>query len=275
MPLSIDLTGQSVLITGGTKGIGLATGLKFGQAGAKAYLTHKWGSADEDAIRKQFTDIGAPEPVIVQADVAEKDDVKKVIEAVGKHHDALDIFISNVGFALVTPTFDDYKLKSYMRTIEYCSWPLISHLKEAKKQFGRYPKYAIGLSSDGPDRYYPGYDFVANSKAVLETFVKYISGHLHGECHVNVVRAGIVLTESFQATFGEEFYRFLQNRGREFCVTPEEVADGIVAACSGLMDAMSGHVLVIDRGAHNRDNIIHLLQAGILVPAPEKSAEQS
>ena len=59
-----------------------------------------------------------------------------------------------MGFALVTPTFDDYKLKSYMRTIEYCSWPLISHLKEAKKQFGRYPKYAIALSSDGPDRFY-------------------------------------------------------------------------------------------------------------------------
>lgn len=273
MALTVDLSGQSVLITGGTKGIGLATGLQFGRAGANTFLTHKWGSAHEDAIRAEFAAIGAPEPTIVQSDVAEKDDLKNLMGLIGEKTGRLDVFISNVGFALVTPTFDDYKLKSYMRTIEYCSWPLISHLKAAKKQFGAYPKYAIALSSDGPDRYYPGYDFVANSKAVLETFGRYIAGHLAGQCIVNVVRAGIVLTESFKATFGEEFFNFLNERGREFCVTPEEVAAAIVGCCSGMFDAMSGHVLVVDRGAHNRDNIIHLLTSGMLVPAPEKPAE--
>ena len=34
-----DLNGKAVLITGGTKGIGLATGLKFGAQGARTYLT--------------------------------------------------------------------------------------------------------------------------------------------------------------------------------------------------------------------------------------------
>ena len=45
-----DFTGKAVLITGGTKGIGLATGLAFARHGAHLYLTHRWSSADEDEV---------------------------------------------------------------------------------------------------------------------------------------------------------------------------------------------------------------------------------
>ena len=58
-----DYTGKVVLITGGTKGIGLATGLAFARHGAQVYLTHRWGSADEDEIRARFAELGAPAPV--------------------------------------------------------------------------------------------------------------------------------------------------------------------------------------------------------------------
>ena len=50
-PLGRDYRGKAVLVTGGTDGIGKATGLAFGAFGAQVYLTHRWGSADEDALR--------------------------------------------------------------------------------------------------------------------------------------------------------------------------------------------------------------------------------
>ena len=51
--IQIDMSGKSVLITGGTKGIGLASALKFAEAGARTYLTYKWGSANtEELFRK-------------------------------------------------------------------------------------------------------------------------------------------------------------------------------------------------------------------------------
>ena len=65
-----DFTNKAVVITGGTKGIGLASGLAFGKQGAHAYLTHRWSSADEDEVRGKFAAIGAPEPAIVEADVS-------------------------------------------------------------------------------------------------------------------------------------------------------------------------------------------------------------
>ena len=57
--IQIDMKDKAVLITGGTKGIGLATALQFAKAGAKLYLTYKWGSADNQEIFNQFEKIHA------------------------------------------------------------------------------------------------------------------------------------------------------------------------------------------------------------------------
>ncbi len=57
-----DFTGKAVLITGGTRGIGLACGLAFARQGARAILTHRWGSADEDELRELFRATGGPAP---------------------------------------------------------------------------------------------------------------------------------------------------------------------------------------------------------------------
>ena len=46
-----DFHGKCVLITGGTMGIGLATGLAFARQGACPVLTYKWGTADEVGLR--------------------------------------------------------------------------------------------------------------------------------------------------------------------------------------------------------------------------------
>lgn len=255
----IDLSGRVALVTGGTMGIGLATGLAYGRAGARAVLTYRWGSADEDEVRARFREAGAPEPLIVEADVVRDEDTDRLLDRVAEEHDGIDVLVSNVAFAPRIPDLEAYDRRGLARSIDYSAWPMVSYTKAIHGRFGRYPRYVIGMSSDGPEGFFQNYDFVAASKAVLETLCRYMNFRLFDEgVRVNVIRSRLVRTESFDATFGEEFHDFLDALGGfEDCyTTPEDIAGVALALGSGLMDAVGGQVIMVDKGFRFFDNLM-------------------
>jgi NAD(P)-dependent dehydrogenase (short-subunit alcohol dehydrogenase family) len=257
-----DLAGKAVLITGGTKGIGLATGVALGRRGAHVYATHKWGSADLDALRRAFAEAGAPEPEIVEADAAQDEDTDRLLAKIRERHDRIEIFVSNVSFAQVGGAIEKWQKRALMTSLRYSAWPLVSHLQKIHALFGRWPRYALGMSCDGPDTYYPGYDFVAASKAVMEVLTRYMATHLLDEdVRINILRSRPVSTDSLVATFGAEFEPFLRKYyGDAYLIEPGEVADTVVALTSGLMDAVSGQVILLDRGVAFCDNLMRLFE---------------
>jgi NAD(P)-dependent dehydrogenase (short-subunit alcohol dehydrogenase family) len=255
----IDLSGKVVLVTGGTMGIGLATGLAYGRAGARAVLTHRWGSADEDEIRARFRDAGAPEPLVLEADASRAEDTERLLERVAEEHDGVHALVSNVAFALRVSGIDEYDRRGLEKSIDYTAWPLVAYVRAIHERFGRYPRYAIGMSSDGPDGFFQNYDFVAMSKAVLETMCRYLNFRLFDEqVRVNVIRSRLVRTASFDATFGAEFHDFLDALGGfEDCyTTPEDIANVALALGSGLLDAVGGQVIMVDKGFEFFDNLM-------------------
>ncbi|PID38100.1 MAG: hypothetical protein CSB49_07310 [Proteobacteria bacterium] len=259
-----DYRGKAVLVTGGTKGIGLAMGLAFGAEGAQVYLTNRWGSADEDAVRAQFADRGAPEPQIIEADASQRDDTEALLAEIKAQHDSLEVFISNVSFAQVNKKgLAGYKKRYFNKALEYSAWPMMGYLQAIKETFGRYPRYTLGTSCDGPHTYYPGYDYVAISKVVMETFCKYMSKHLWEEqqATVNIIRSRPIPTDSLVSTFGEDFEPFLRKYySDDYMVTTEGFGDAALALCSGLMDAVTGQVLLLDNGVGFQDNLMRLYE---------------
>ena len=155
--VSVDLQGKTALITGGTKGIGLASALALAEAGAQVFLTYKWGSADLDEGGGGVRQRAAPcarcsskrTPLRRRTPCTLMDELSASAEKI-------DIFISNVSFALRTLTLADYKKRSLFKTLEYSTWPLIDYTRRIKEKFGSYPKYVLAISSDGPDHFYPG-----------------------------------------------------------------------------------------------------------------------
>jgi NAD(P)-dependent dehydrogenase (short-subunit alcohol dehydrogenase family) len=257
-----DYRGKAVLITGGTMGIGLATGLAFGRLGAEVTLTYRWGTADLDGVRKAFADAGAPEPAILEADVTNAEESARLLRSMRERHAAVEVFVSNVSMALVVKGIEDYAKRSLFKSIEYSAWPFFEYTQQIKELFGAYPRYVIGLSSGGPDHFYKNYDFVAASKAVMETLCRYMSYRLYDQdVRFNVVRSRLVSTESLRATFGQDFEEFARkfNMDRQF-IGVDEVANSILALCSGLMDAVNGQVIMVDRGTSFFDNLMRLYE---------------
>lgn len=260
-PAENDFRGKAVLITGGTKGIGLATALCFARAGAHCYLTHRWGSADEQALLGRFAAAGvARQPTVVEADASRDEDTRRLLELIAEEHQSIEVLVSNVCVVPIVENLESLSKRGLLKSLDYSAWPFVAYLKGIKKVFGRYPRYAVGTSSDGPDHYYQGYDYVAVVKAVMEVFCRYLSRHLLREdIRINIVRTRNVITESALAIHGADYPDFVRKYGGEHhFIEADEVGEAIFALCSGLLDALAGQVISVDRGGPFSDNLMRL-----------------
>lgn len=248
-----DWKDRTLLVTGGTRGIGLHTALTFARAGARVVITWRWGGS-EDSAREAFLSRGLPAPQILQADAGNPDDTTRLLSELRREHDRVDGLISNVALAARVQGPQDYKLRGLQRSIEYTAWPLAAYTTRIHELFGTWPSYVVGLSSFGTTRVGPGYDFVAASKAVLETLIRYLAWHLgpHG-VHVNGVTCGMVRTESARDIGGPDTQAFVDWHERAIgplpWVDPDAVARAIYALCSGWLDGVNGQILPIDDGS--------------------------
>ncbi|MCP5082344.1 MAG: SDR family oxidoreductase [Alphaproteobacteria bacterium] len=252
-----ELREKTVLITGGTRGIGLETGLAFGKAGARCVLTHRWGSADEADICEKFEVVGASQPAIYEADVVNEDDTTALLNLMKESHDGVHVLVANVAVAPLVKGLDDYVRRDFTRCLEFSTWPLASYTKRILDLFGSYPRYIVGISSTGHLRYAGAYDAVAIAKSALETMCRYLAFRLGPEgVRVNVVRPSFVETEALATVFGEDFSTYLEEKSPGIVISKQEVANAVLALCSGLLDGVNGQVIQVDRGTMFGDSIV-------------------
>ena len=162
---------------------------------------------------------------------------------------ALDIVISNVAFAKTVQEVRDLRRRALERSLAYSAWPIVDLVQAAHETFARYPRYVIGVSSDGGQICHPAYELAGVSKSALETLCRYLALRLkpHGT-RVNALRPGFLDTASARATFGDALFEQIRSRHPNMLLDPQAVAKSCVALCSGYMDAITGQVIAVDEG---------------------------
>lgn len=97
---TMSLSGKVALITGGTKGIGKATALKFVAEGAVVVVNYGRDATAAEALVKE---VGSDKVLAVQGDAGKISDIEKIVAAAVEKFDKLDIVMAN---AAVMPMKD-------------------------------------------------------------------------------------------------------------------------------------------------------------------------
>ena len=106
-----DLHGKTVLITGGSRGLGLALGREFVSRGACVAICAR----DVEELERASSDLVRPSrPVLaLPCDVSNMEEVGRMAEAVREHFGAIDVLVNNAGVIEVGPvetmTMADYE----------------------------------------------------------------------------------------------------------------------------------------------------------------------
>ena len=256
IPIPNDFSGQAVFISGGTRGIGLAIGIAFAKLGAQLFLTHRWGSAKDSEVIKQFSDINALPPVIIEADASQIDENRKVIEEIQRRGLTIAAFISCVCVVTRGNGIQGMSNRIIRKVLEYSSWPFVQINLLINALTGQLPRYSLAISSDGHYSCYPGYDNVAMAKSVMEALLTPLAEEFSKQgAQVNIIRTRSVLTESYHEIFAEED-RALVQAFDEFTLQTDDIASIAIGLCSGYLDSVNGKIIIVDKGAHLVDNLM-------------------
>ncbi|HKA34470.1 MAG TPA: SDR family oxidoreductase [Candidatus Binatia bacterium] len=106
----MEIKDKVALVTGGATGIGRATVLAFAQAGAAGVaINYRSAKAEAEKLANEVNQAGA-EPLLVQGDVKNEADVRRMVGDVDKRFRRLDILVNNAGVTHWVPVKDIQKL---------------------------------------------------------------------------------------------------------------------------------------------------------------------
>jgi meso-butanediol dehydrogenase/(S,S)-butanediol dehydrogenase/diacetyl reductase len=236
------LTGKRVLITGGASGIGAATAARFLEEGAKVCVLDK-DAAGRDRIRRELPKLAG----VVEADVADLQQVRAGFAEAIRLMGAVDVLINNAGISIrhafldITPQEWDRVLAVNLTGIFYVAQTAARHMIE--KGGG----VILNTASTNGIFGYPHYaDYNASKAGVIE-LTRSMALELAPLIRVNALAPGYVLTPMQRAEYTDEMLEEVNRKiplGRH--AKPEEVAALFAYLASDDAAFISGHVYTID-----------------------------
>lgn len=231
------LTESTVVVIGGSSGIGLACARTAYEAGAHVVITGRSGSKLSQAKQRIGEDVST-----FSADAANESEMSALFEKI-PHVDHLIVAAAETVSASVTEARGG-EMRSTVDTRLWGGFHAAKHA--ATRMNGGSITFISGTSSRRP---YPGSAFVAASCGAIEAFARALALEL-APTRVNVIRAGIVDTPLLDAFYGEQREEVVRELAASLPVGrighPEDIADGAMFLMRNSF--VTGTVLTIDGG---------------------------
>ncbi|WP_037362242.1 SDR family NAD(P)-dependent oxidoreductase [Amycolatopsis orientalis] len=238
-----DLTGRVALVTGGTRGIGLATVRALVEAGATVVLTGR----NEDRAKEVAAEAGAAAGLAL--DVTDAKAVSSLVRGVAKEHGALDIVVANAGVledALLGMISEDLVDRMFKTNVG----GTINTVQAASRVMSRRKSGAIVLlASIVGEKGSAGQTAYAASKAAVGNIARSAAKELgRHNIRVNAVAPGVIETDMTSHLGEKVIAERIEDTALGRLGKPEEVAKAIRFLASDEAAFVTGQVLGIDGG---------------------------
>jgi 3-oxoacyl-[acyl-carrier protein] reductase len=242
------ITGRSVIVTGGSRGIGRGIARVFARAGARVLVVAR----GEDAARETVDAITAEggQASYLLADLADPGSAQALARTALGRHGGIDVLCCNAGIypaaLLRDMTAEDIDLvlavnvRSMMLSVRAC-------LPAMERGGGG--RVILTSSITGPITGYPGWSHYGASKAAQLGFLRTAAIELaRARITINAVLPGNIVTEGLE-DLGEDYLRQMERSiplGRLGSV--EDVANAALFLASDEAGYITGQTIVVDGG---------------------------
>lgn len=236
-PMAPDPTPRTVLVTGGSRGIGLAVARSFADAGHRVAATHSSSPLDAEGILPVRCDVTDPE----QLDAA----VATVADALGP----VEVLVSNAGITRdgLLVRMADADFTDVVDTNLTAAWRLAKRVVPSmmRARFGR----LVFVSSVGAFLGAPGQSNYAASKAGLVGLARSIAREYGGRgVTANVVAPGPIDTDMLNALSDDQRAALVAQVPAGRVGTVDDVAAAVRYLASDAAGFVTGAVLPVDGG---------------------------
>lgn len=252
------LMGQKALVTGANSGIGLATAVALGRAGADVVVNYVAGAEEAAKVVARIEGFGV-RAYAHQADVSDEDQVVAMVDRAVEEFGTIDIMVANAGLqrdAAVT----EMTRAQWQKVIDVNLTGQFLCAREAAKEFlrrgvvedvSRSAGKIICMSSVHQVIPWAGHVNYAASKGgvgmMMETLAQELAPH---RVRVNAIAPGAIRTpinhDAWSTPEAEADLLRLIPYGR--VGDPEDIAHAAVALASDLLDYVVGTTLFVDGG---------------------------
>jgi len=244
--MTLDLSGKTVLVTGGTRGIGRAIVDAAAEAGANVAFTYRSSSETADAL---VAELGEDRALGLQADAASAEDAQATVDAVIAKWGAIDGLVINAGITrdglMIRMDADawqaviDTNLTGAFHAAKAAYRPMM------KQRSGSIVAISsvVGVTGNAGQANY------AASKAGLIGFTKSLARELGGRgVRANVVAPGYIETD-MTAGLGDQITEAMEGQiPLKRLGQPEDIAAAVLFLLSDAAAYVTGHVLHVDGG---------------------------